>query len=339
MATMRAVQVAEKGGDFELVEREVPSPGRGEVLVRVHASGVCHSDMAAKEGAYPGVTFPIVPGHEIAGEVAAVGEGVRPWQVGQRVGVGWFGGNCGWCEPCRRGDIFFCQNMGIPGVTFDGGYADYVLVRASALALIPDDLADEDAAPLLCAGITTFNALRHSGARGGDLVAILGVGGLGHLGIQFAARLGFRTVAIARGTDKEQLARELGAHDYIDSTAGDPGEALMALGGARVVLSTISSGAANTEVIGGLAPHGELIVVGASPEPVEAAPGALIGGSRSVSGHPSGTAMDSQDTLAFSSLQQVRPRIETMPLERAGEAYAKMLAGDARFRMVLTTGA
>jgi D-arabinose 1-dehydrogenase-like Zn-dependent alcohol dehydrogenase len=339
MATMRAMQVAEKGGDFELVEREVPSPGRGEVLVRVHACGVCHSDMLAKEGAFPGVPFPIVPGHEVAGEIAEIGEGVNGWEQGQRVGVGWFGGNCGWCEPCRRGDFIDCQNMGIPGVTFDGGYADYVLVKSNALAAIPDDLADEDAAPLLCAGITTFNALRHSGASGGDLVAILGVGGLGHLGIQFAAKLGFRTVAIARGTDKEQLARELGAHEYIDSTAGNPGEALMALGGAKVILTTISSGAANSEVIEGLGPHGELIVVGASPEPIEAPPFALIGANRVIAGHASGSSMDSQDTLAFSSLAGVRPRIETMPLERAGEAYEKMMAGDARFRMVLTTGA
>jgi alcohol dehydrogenase/propanol-preferring alcohol dehydrogenase len=339
MATMRAMQVGQKGGPFELVEREVPSPGRGEVLVRVHACGVCHSDMMAVEGVSPGVTFPIVPGHEIAGEIAAVGEDVRPWQVGQRAGVGWFGGNCGWCEPCRRGDFIACRHMGIPGVTFDGGYADYVLVKASALALVPDDLADEDAAPLLCAGITTFNALRNSGARGGDLVAILGVGGLGHLGIQFATKLGFRTVAIARGTDKEQLARELGAHEYVDSTAGDPAEALQALGGAKVILSTISSGVANTAVIGGLGPRGELIVVGAAPDPIEASPSALIGGNRTVSGHASGSSMDSQDTLAFSSLQGVRPRIETVPLERAEEAYDKMMAGDARFRMVLTTGA
>jgi len=339
MATMRAMQIGERGGDFELVEREVPSPGRGEVLVRVHACGVCHSDMMAKEGAFPGVTFPIVPGHEVAGEIAAVGEDVLPWQVGQRVGVGWFGGNCGWCEPCRRGDFISCQNMGIPGITFDGGYAEYVLVKASALALIPDDLADADAAPLLCAGITTFNALRNSGARGGDLVAILGVGGLGHLGVQFAAKLGFRTVAIARGSDKEQLARELGAHEYVDSTAGDPGEALMALGGAKVILSTIAGGAANTEAIAGLGPRGKLIVVGASPDPIEAHPHLLIAANRSVAGHASGTSMDSQDTLAFSALQGVRPRIETMPLERAGEAYAKMMAGDARFRMVLTTGA
>jgi D-arabinose 1-dehydrogenase-like Zn-dependent alcohol dehydrogenase len=337
MATMRAMQIAEKGGDFELVEREVPSPGRGEALVRVHACGVCHSDMMAVEGVFPGVTFPVVPGHEVAGEIAELGEGVEGWEVGQRVGVGWFGGNCGRCEPCRRGDFIGCQNMGIPGITFDGGYADYVLVRANALASIPDDLADEDAAPLLCAGITTYNALRNSGARGGDLVAILGVGGLGHLGIQFAAELGFRTVAIARGTDKEELARELGAHEYIDSTAGDPGEALQALGGAKVVLSTIAGGDANSAMLGGLAHGGELIVVGASPEPVEAPPTALIGGNLAVEGHASGNSMDSQDTLAFSSLVGVRPRIETLPLEQAQEAYDKMMSGDARFRMVLTT--
>jgi D-arabinose 1-dehydrogenase-like Zn-dependent alcohol dehydrogenase len=339
MATMRAMQIAEKGGDFELVEREVPSPDRGEALVRIHACGVCHSDMMAVEGLFPGVSFPVVPGHEVAGEIAELGEGVKGWEVGQRVGVGWFGGNCGWCGPCRRGDFIGCEHMGIPGITFDGGYADYVVVKSSALALIPDDLADEDAAPLLCAGITTYNALRNSGARGGDLVAILGVGGLGHLGIQFAAKLGFRTVAIARGTDKEELARELGAHEYVDSTAGDPGEALQKLGGAKVILSTIAGGDANSAMIGGLARRGKLIVVGASPDAVQVPPIAMIGGDLGVEGHASGTSMDSQDTLAFSSLTGVRPRIETLPLERAQEAYDKMMAGDARFRMVLTTGA
>jgi alcohol dehydrogenase/propanol-preferring alcohol dehydrogenase len=337
MATMRAVQVPKKGADFELVEREVPSPGRGEALVRVHACGVCHSDMMAKEGAFPGVTFPVVPGHEVAGEIAELGEGVEGWEVGQRVGVGWFGGNCGWCEPCRRGDFIGCEHMGIPGITFDGGYADYLVVRSSALALIPEDLDDVDAAPLLCAGITTYNALRNAGARGGDLVAILGVGGLGHLGIQFAAKLGFRTVAIARGTEKEELARELGAHEYIDSTAGDPGEALQALGGAKVILSTISGGDANSAMIGGLGQRGKLIVVGASPDPIEVPPAAIIGGDLGVEGHASGTSMDSQDTLAFSALSGVRPRIETVPLDRAAEAYEKMMSGDARFRMVLTT--
>ena len=337
MTIMRAVQVGEAGGDFELVEREVPTPGPGEVLVRVHACGVCHSDSMAKEGAFPGVTFPVVPGHEIAGEIEALGEDVENWKIGQRVGVGWFGGNCGHCEPCRRGDLIGCQNTCIPGITFDGGYADYVLVQSSALASIPDDLADEDAAPLLCAGITTFNALRNSGASAGDLVAILGVGGLGHLGIQFAAKLGFETAAIARGTEKEALARELGAHHYIDSTAGNPAEELQKLGGARVVLATVTNAAAMGATIGGLGRRGKLIVVGASMEPIEVPPVALISAGRSIEGHASGTSQDSEDTLAFSALADVRPRIETMPLERAAEAYDRMMSGEARFRMVLTT--
>jgi D-arabinose 1-dehydrogenase-like Zn-dependent alcohol dehydrogenase len=339
MATMRAMQVGEQGGDFELVEREVPSPEGGEVLVRVHACGVCHSDSMAKEGAFPGITFPVVPGHEIAGVIAALGDGVQGWETGQRVGVGWFGGNCGYCAPCRRGDFIGCQNMGIPGISFDGGYADYVVVKAGALASIPNDLADEDAAPLLCAGITTFNALRNSGASGGDLVAILGVGGLGHLGVQFAAKLGFETVAIARGTEKEGLARELGAHHYIDSTAQDPAAELAALGGAKVILATVTSAEAMTAVIGGLGRHGTLLVVGASMDPIEVAPAMLIGADWSIAGHASGSSQDSEDTLAFSALSGVRPRIETLPLERAAEAYERMMSGDARFRMVLTTGA
>ncbi len=286
--------------------------------------------------AFPGVTFPVVLGHEIAGRIAALGEGANGWEEGQRVGVGWFGGNCGWCEPCRRGQFISCQNMGIPGVTMDGGYADYVVVPASALASIPDDLDAAEAAPLLCAGITTFNALRHSSASGGDLVAVLGVGGLGHLGVQFAAKLGFETVAIARGTDKEALARELGAHHYIDSTASDPGAALAELGGAKVILATVTASAAMSACLGGLGPGGELIVVGASPDPIEVPPPAIIGGQRGVRGHASGTSKDSEDTLDFSVLSDVRARIETMPLERAAEAYERMMAGDARFRMVLT---
>ena len=334
--TSRAMQVPEAGADFELVEREVPEPGAGEALVRVEACGVCHSDMYAKLGAFPGVTFPVIPGHEIAGRIEALGEGVQGWEVGQRVGVGWFGGNCGWCEPCRRGQFLSCRNMGIPGVTMDGGYADHVVVRAGALASMPDDLDAAEAAPLLCAGVTTFNALRRSGALGGDLVAVLGVGGLGHLGVQFAARLGFETVAIARGTEKEALARELGAHHYIDSTAGNPGEALMKLGGASVILATVTAAEAMTACVGGLGPGGKMVVVGASMDPIEVPPAALIGAQRSISGHASGTSMDSEDTLAFSSLAGVRTRIETMPLEQANEAYARMMAGDARFRMVLT---
>jgi len=339
MATMRAVQVGEAGADLELVEREIPEPGRGEVRVRVHACGICHSDMFAKEGGFPGVTYPVVPGHEIAGEIDALGEGVEGWTAGRRVGVGWFGGQCGHCDPCRRGDFISCRNGVIPGITFDGGYADYVVVKASALAAIPDDLSHEDAAPLLCAGVTTYNALRHSGAAGGDLVAILGVGGLGHLGIQFAAKLGFETVAIARGTAKEELARELGARHYIDSTAQDPGKELARLGGAVVVLATVTNAAAMSATVGGLAPRGKLVIVGASMEPLEIPPAALLGGSNAIVGHASGTSKDSEDTLAFSTLTEVRPMIETVPLEEAPAAYERMMAGDARFRMVLTTGA
>jgi alcohol dehydrogenase/propanol-preferring alcohol dehydrogenase len=339
MATMRAVQVGEAGGPLELVEREVPTPAAGEVLVRVQACGVCHSDMFAVAGGFPGVTYPVVPGHEIAGVIDEVGAGVKGWEAGQRVGVGWFGGNCGYCEPCRRGDFIGCRNAGIPGVTFDGGYADYVVVPASALALIPEDLAAEDAAPLLCAGVTTFNALRNSGARGGDVVAVLGVGGLGHLGVQFARKLGFRTVAIARGQEKEALARQLGAHHYIDSTTQNPAKELQALGGAKVVLATVTNSAAMTATVGGLAPRGRLLVLGAATEPMRLPPAMLIGGNTGIVGHASGTSMDSQDTMAFSALTDVRPMIETRPLEEAQEAYDRMMAGDARFRMVLVTGA
>jgi alcohol dehydrogenase/propanol-preferring alcohol dehydrogenase len=339
MANMRAVQVSEPGGDFELVEREVPTPGFGEALVRVHACGVCHSDSFAKNGGYPGVSHPLVPGHEIAGAIESLGDGVKGWETGQRVGVGWFGGNCGYCEWCRRGWLIDCENMEIPGITTDGGYADYVVVRANAMASMPEDLAAEEAAPLLCAGITTYNALRLSRARGGDRVAVLGVGGLGHLGVQFAARLGFETVAIARGTDKAALARDLGAHHYIDSTAGDPGAALMGLGGADVILSTVTSSDAMAAVFGGLRPRGQLLVVGASMDPIAVPAAALIGGAKSIIGHASGTSRDSEDTLAFSVLSGVRPMIETLPLEQAAEAYEKMMSGEARFRMVLTTGA
>jgi len=339
MASMRAMQVSEPGGPIELVQREVPAPGPGEALVRVHACGVCHSDSLAKEGGYPGVSHPIVPGHEIAGAIEALGQGVHGWEVGQRVGVGWFGGNCGYCDQCRRGDLMNCLNMGIPGITFDGGYADYVLVKASALALIPDDLGDEDAAPLLCAGITTYNALRHSGAHGGELVAVLGVGGLGHLGIQFASKLGFDTVAIARGSEKEELARKLGARHYIDSTVQDPAAELARLGGARVILATVTNAAAMAAVLGGLGVRGKLLIVGASMEPMELPSAMLIAGSKSIAGHASGTSKDSEDTLAFSVLADVRPMIETLPLEQAGEAYERMMSGRARFRMVLSTGA
>jgi D-arabinose 1-dehydrogenase-like Zn-dependent alcohol dehydrogenase len=339
MTGMRAVQVSEPGGPFELVQREVPEPGPGEALVRVQACGICHSDSYVKEGGFPGVSYPAVPGHEIAGVIAALGEGARGWEVGQRVGVGWFGGNCGYCRPCRHGEPMFCQNMGIPGITLDGGYADYVVVRSNAMALMPDELAAEDAAPLLCAGLTTYNALRHSGARGGDLLAVLGVGGLGHLGVQFARRLGFQTVAIARGREKEELALRLGAHHYIDSTAQDPAAELTRLGGARVILSTVTSAAAMAAAAGGLGIRGKLVVLGAAMEPLNLPPAMLINGDKSIAGHASGTSGDSEDTLAFSVLTDVRPMIETLPLEQAAEAYERMMSGAARFRMVLTTGA
>jgi len=338
MPKMRAIQVAKKGGPLELVERELPQPGRGEVRVKVQACGVCHSDSIAKEGLFPNAPFPIVPGHEIAGVVDAVGEGVIGWSVGTRVGVGWFGGHCGRCEPCRRGDLVDCRNLRIPGINYDGGYADAMVAPADALALIPDELSAVDAAPLLCAGVTTYNALRESGARPGDLVAILGIGGLGHLGVQFAAKMGFRTVAIARGVDKEPLARKLGAHVYLNSETQDVAKELSKLGGAKTILATVTSGKAMSSVIPGLAVRGKLVVVGVGMDPIPVSTLDLIGGSRSIVGHASGASIDSQDTLAFSALSGVRPTIETMPLERAAEAFDKMMRNEARFRMVLTTG-
>ncbi|MEH3052427.1 MAG: alcohol dehydrogenase [Patulibacter minatonensis] len=337
--TTRAVQVSGPGEALELVERELREPERGEVRVRVEACGVCHSDAFTVEGGYPGIEYPRVPGHEIAGRIDAVGEDTEPWEVGQRVGVGWFGGHCGHCDPCRRGDFISCPNGLVPGIAYDGGYADHVVVPKAALASIPDDLAAEDAAPLLCAGITTFNALRESGARPGDLVAILGVGGLGHLGVQFARRMGFETVAVARGTGKEDKARELGAHHYVDSTAVDVAGALQELGGAQTILATVTAPDAMSAAVGGLRPRGRMVVVGASADPMHIAPFQLIPGSTAVAGHASGTSKDSEDTLRFSALQDVRPQIETYPLEQAADGYARMMSGDARFRVVLTTGA
>jgi D-arabinose 1-dehydrogenase-like Zn-dependent alcohol dehydrogenase len=338
MTSMRAIVIPEPGADFELVEREIPEPGPDEALVAVHACGVCHSDAMAKDGAIPGAPYPLIPGHEIAGEISALGDRVKAWTVGRRVGVGWFGGNCGHCEWCRRGSLIDCENTVIPGVTADGGYAEYVVVHASALAALPDELSSEEAAPLLCAGITTFNALRQSGAPAGGRVAVLGVGGLGHLGVQYARQLGYETVAVARGTDKEPLARELGAHHYVDSTDGDPSEQLQALGGVDLILATVTNADAMGALFGGLRPNGELLVVGADPEPLPIPSAALIAGSKRIAGHASGTSIESEDTLRFSALSGVRPMIETLPLERAAEAYDKMMSGDARFRMVLTTG-
>ncbi len=336
MATMKAVQVSRAGGDFEVVERPVPEPEPFQVRVRVQACGVCHSDVVVKEGvASYGVTYPRVPGHEVIGVVDAVGPLVSEWQVGQRVGVGWHGGHDFVCTACRRGDFINCQNARFTGVSFDGGYAEYLVVPHEALALVPESLDAAEGAPLLCAGITTFNALRHSPALPGDLVAVQGLGGLGHLGVQFANRLGFRTVAVSRGADKEELARKLGADEYVDTEAADPAQALQRLGGARVILTTAPSGKAIEAMLGGLGANGHLLVVAAPPDASELYLATLIGGNHGIQGWASGTAMDSEDTLNFSVLRSVRPMVETFPLERAAEAYNRMLSGKVRFRAVL----
>jgi D-arabinose 1-dehydrogenase-like Zn-dependent alcohol dehydrogenase len=336
---MRAARVRDAKGPFEIVEREIPEPDAGQVRIKVQASGICHSDSLTKEGIWPGIQYPRVPGHEVAGIIDAVGRSVAVWKVGDRVGVGWHGGHCGYCESCRRGDFVTCRvTPQIPGITYDGGHADYMIAPAVALARIPDGLSAADAGPLMCAGITTYNSLRNAGARPGDLVGVLGIGGLGHLGVQFAAKMGFRTVAIARGKDKEALARKLGAQHYIDSQTQDPAQELTRLGGAHVVLATVTSSKAMTAALGGLGINGKFIVLGASPEPLEVSPLMLISGRRSIAGWPSGTAADSQDTLEFSALAGVRSMNEVFPLERAAEAYDRMMSGKARFRVVLTTG-
>jgi D-arabinose 1-dehydrogenase-like Zn-dependent alcohol dehydrogenase len=336
---MRAVQIAQAGAPLEVVTRQTPEARPGQVRVKVQACGICHSDSLAKEGHFPGVRYPIVPGHEIVGLVDALGAGVTRWRVGQRVGIGWYGGHCGVCRSCRRGDFLMCEKGSIPGITYDGGYADYTVVPAEALAAVPDTLSSAEAAPLLCAGITTYNALRHSGAKPGDLVAVLGMGGLGHLGIQFAAKMGFHTVAIARGTDKAKFAAQLGAHRYIDSLAEDVAQALSALGGAQVVLATVTNADAMTATIGGLGRDGVLLIVGVPAEPMKVSVGDLIARRRAIKGWASGTATDSEDTLGFSALTGVRPMIERYPLERSAGAYDRMMSGRARFRVVLETGA
>ena len=338
MTKMKAMQVTRPGGRFELVERAIPTPRAGQVRIKVEACGICHSDAFVKEAQFPGLDLPRVPGHEVAGRVDAVGDGVYGYAPGDRVGVGWHGGHCFHCEPCRRGDFINCAQAQIAGISYDGGYAEYMVAPESALARIPDALASVDAAPLLCAGITTFNALRNSGAMSGDLVAVQGVGGLGHLAIQFSNRLGFRTVAISRGREKEPLARELGADEYIDTHTQQPGERLQELGGAKVVLATAPSGKAMSPLLDGLAPNGKVVVVGASMEPIEVSPMQLIGGRRSIVGWASGDARDSQDTLELAALRRVRPMIEQLPLEKANEAYERMITNKARFRMVLTMG-
>ncbi|MEK6405759.1 MAG: alcohol dehydrogenase [Acidobacteriota bacterium] len=338
MSKMRVVQVSQPNGPFELVEREIPEPAAGWVRIKVEACGICHSDSLTKEGILPGIQYPRVPGHEVAGIVDEVGAGVVGCIVGQRVGVGWHGGYCGHCEPCRRGDFFACQWGQMTGITYDGGYADYMVAHSSALALLPEELSAVEAGPLVCAGVTTFNSLRNSGARPNDVVAVLGLGGLGHLGVQFAAKMGFRTIAIARGSDKEPLARQLGAHHYIDSQAQDVTAELVKMGGAKVILATVTNAEAMSAALGGLGINGKLLVLGAPHEPLEVPAGPLLGGRRSVAGWYSGTSIDSQDTLSFSTLTGVRAMTEVYPLERAAEAYERMMSGKARFRVVLTTG-
>jgi alcohol dehydrogenase/propanol-preferring alcohol dehydrogenase len=338
MSLMKAVQVPQAGGAFELVERPVPEPQENQVRIKVEACGVCHSDIIVKEGgggSYS-IAYPRIPGHEVIGVIDAVGKGVRPWSVGQRVGVGWHGGHDFVCVPCRRGDFINCQHAQITGISYDGGYAEYMVAPQEALVFVPDQLNAAEAAPLLCAGLTTFNALRHSVAKPGDLVAVQGLGGLGHLGVQFANRFGFRTVAVSRGKDKERLARELGADEYIDAEASDPVQELLRMGGARVVLTTAPSGKAIASIIGGVGVNGQLLVVAAPGDATNLYLASLISGTRSIQGWASGTAMDSEDTLSFSTLRHVLPLVETFPLERADEAYDRMMSNQVRFRAVLT---
>ena len=336
---MRAVQVPGAGGAFELVERDIPEPQPGWVRIKVDACGVCHSDSLVKEGLWPGIQYPRVPGHEVIGVIDKLGQDVQAWNAGQRVGVGWHGGHCGHCDHCRRGDFFACQvALLTTGISYDGGYAEYMTAPVEALAAVPDDLSAIDGAPLMCAGVTTFNALRNSGARPGDTVGVLGIGGLGHLGVQYSARMGFKTVAIARGKEKEDFAKKLGATHYVDSQKSDPAAELNKLGGARVVIATVTNAAAMTAVLPGLAPNGTLIVIGAAG-PLSVDPILLITGQRSVKGWYSGTSIDSQDTLQFSTASDVRSMNEIFPLEKAAEAYDRMMSGKARFRVVLDLGA
>jgi D-arabinose 1-dehydrogenase-like Zn-dependent alcohol dehydrogenase len=335
---MKAVQVSKAGGNFEVVDRPTPEPAKGQVRIKVEACGVCHSDELVKEGYWPGLQYPRIPGHEIAGRVDKIGPDVTLWKTGQRVGVGWHGGHCFECDPCRRGDFIHCKFEKITGIHFDGGYAEYVIVPAEAVALMPENLPDDEAAPLMCAGITVFNALRNCGARAGQLVAVQGIGGLGHLGIQYARQMGFRTIAIGRGGDKKDLATKLGAHEYIDNSAGSPAEALQKMGGANVVLATAPDSKSMSELVDGLAANGTLMVIGAGMESLSVTPLQLIPGTKSIHGWASGTARDSQDTLEFSALSGVRPMIERFPLAKAADAFEQMRSGRARFRAVLTMG-
>ena len=333
---IKVAQIPKAGADFQIVERDIPKADTGQVRIKVQACGVCHSDMFTKEGAWPGIQYPRVPGHEVAGVIDELGAGVSGWKKGQRVGVGWHGGHDGTCLSCRRGDFGNCQNLKIAGISYDGGYQQYMVAPIEALTAIPEGLSDAEAAPLLCAGITTYNALRHSGALPGDLVAVLGIGGLGHLGVQFANKFGYKVAAIGRGAENEGLAKKLGASVYIDSKSTDAAGALQKLGGARVILATAPSSKAMSELINGLGPNGKLMVVGVAAEPIEVTPVQLVNGSHTIQGWASGTPADAEDTLRFAELSGVRPMIETYPLEKAAEAYARMMSGNAQFRVVLT---
>ena len=336
LATMKSAQIPKPGGEFQVVDRKVPLPGAGEVRVKVQACGICHSDVLTKDGLWPGIQYPRVPGHEVAGAIDELGAGVAAWKLGQRVGVGWHGGHDNTCRECRRGDFRNCRNVKIPGISYDGGYQQYMIAPVEALVAIPDSLGSVEAAPLLCAGITTYNALRHSGAMPGDLVAVQGIGGLGHLGVQFANKFGYKVAAVGRGPENAAVAKKLGAHLYIDSVAGNAAGELQKLGGARAILATAPSSKAMSALVDGLAPNGKLIVVGATFDPIEVSPAQLIVGTRTIEGWAAGTPADSEDTLQFAELSGVRPMIETYPLERAAEAYERMMSGKAEFRVVLT---
>jgi D-arabinose 1-dehydrogenase-like Zn-dependent alcohol dehydrogenase len=336
LAPMKVAQVSKPGADFEIIEREIPKPSARQVRIKVQACGVCHSDVFTKEGSWPGIEYPRAPGHEVVGIIDELGAGVSVWKNGQRVGVGWHGGQDNTCLACRRGDFRNCRNLQIPGISYDGGYQQYMVAPVEALVSVPETLRDAEAAPLLCAGITTFNALRHSGASPGDLVAVLGIGGLGHLGIQFANKFGYKVAAVGRGSENATLAKKLGASVYIDGKARNAAEELQKLGGAQVILATAPSSKAMSELIDGLGPNGKLMVIGASFDPIQVTPVQLITGSRAIQGWASGTPADSEDTLRFAELTGVRPMIETYPLEKAGEAYARMMSGKAEFRVVLT---
>jgi len=333
---MKVAQIPSPGADFQIVEREIPKPGVGQVRIKVQACGICHSDVLTKEGALPGIQYPRVPGHEVAGVIDELGAEVTAWKLGQRVGVGWHGGQDGTCVSCRRGDFRNCRNVKIPGISYDGGYQEYMVAPVEALAAIPDTLSAVEAAPLLCAGITTYNSLRHSGALPGDLVAVQGIGGLGHLGIQFANKFGYKVAAIGRGSENAALAKKLGASLYIDSKATNAAQELQKMGGAQVILATAPNSKAMSELIDGLGPNGKLMVIGATFDPIEVTPPQLIFGSRTIQGWAAGTPADSEDTLRFAELSGVRPMIETYPLEKAAEGYARMMSGNAQFRVVLT---